>query len=80
MTFTFKLERLDGTPADPPTFKTTMLSWSPGDTIPLGANRTLRVVAIREDDADQAPVLVVEDCPEQPLASDAAQLQSSAHG
>jgi hypothetical protein len=23
MTFTFKLDRLDGTPADPPTFKTT---------------------------------------------------------
>jgi hypothetical protein len=29
--------------------------------IPLGRDRTLRVVAIRDDDADQAPVLVVQD-------------------
>jgi hypothetical protein len=36
MTFTFKLERLDGTPAEPSSFETTVLSWSPGDTIPLG--------------------------------------------
>jgi hypothetical protein len=35
--------------------------WLPGDTIPLGAQRTLRVVRVRDDDADQAPVLVVED-------------------
>lgn len=70
MTFTYKLEQQDGAPADPPTLRTA----SPtrlGDTIPLG-QRTLRVVAIRDDDADQAAVLVVEGCPEQPLASDAA--------
>jgi hypothetical protein len=29
MTQTFKLERLDGTPAEPPTLKTTVLAWSP---------------------------------------------------
>jgi hypothetical protein len=34
MTHIFKLERLDGTPADPPSFKTTVLAWNPGDTIP----------------------------------------------
>jgi hypothetical protein len=33
--------------------------WKAGDTIPLGG-RTLRVVRIRDDDADQPPVLVVE--------------------
>jgi hypothetical protein len=33
MTFTFNLERLDGTPADPPSFKTSVLVWNPGDTI-----------------------------------------------
>jgi hypothetical protein len=60
MTHTFKLERLDGTPADPPSFKTTVLSWTPGDTIPLGS-RTLQVVQVRHDDADELPVLVVED-------------------
>jgi hypothetical protein len=61
MTFTFKLERLDGTPADPPSFKTSVLVWNPGDTIPLSASRTLQVVRVRDDDADQAPVLVVQD-------------------
>jgi hypothetical protein len=60
MTFTFKLERLDGTPAEPPSFKTTVLVWQPGDTIPL-RNRTLQVVRVRDNDADQTPVLVVED-------------------
>jgi hypothetical protein len=61
MTFTFKLERLDGTPAGPPSFKTTVLVWNPGDTIPLGPNRTLQVVRVRDEDADQPPVLVVAD-------------------
>jgi hypothetical protein len=35
----------------------------PGDTIPLTAERTLRVLGVRDDDADQPPVLVVEDLP-----------------
>jgi hypothetical protein len=61
MTFTIKLERADGTPAEPPSIGTTVTNWRPGDTIPLGRSRTLRVIAIRDDDADQAPVLVVED-------------------
>jgi hypothetical protein len=59
--FAFRLEQEDGTSADPPMLKTAVPSWRPGDTIPLGRGRTLRLVAIRDDDADQAPVLVVED-------------------
>jgi hypothetical protein len=61
MTFTIKLERADGTPADPPSISSTVTNWRPGDTIPLSAKRTLQVVRIRDDDADQAPVLVVQD-------------------
>jgi hypothetical protein len=61
MTYTFRLERLDGTPADPPSFKSSVLVWNPGDTIPLGPNRTLQVVRVRDEDADQPPVLVVAD-------------------
>jgi hypothetical protein len=60
MTFSYKLEQKDGTPADPPAVRTAAPT-RPGDTIPLGAKRTLRVVAIRDDDADQPPRLVVED-------------------
>jgi hypothetical protein len=58
--FLYRLEQEDGTPADPPTLKTAVPDWRSGDTIPLGG-RTLRVLPVRDDDADQAPVLVVED-------------------
>jgi hypothetical protein len=61
MTHTFKLERLDGTPAEPATFKTTILVWNPGDTIPLSAGRTLQVIRLRYVDGEELPVLVVED-------------------
>jgi hypothetical protein len=45
--FAFKLERADGTPADPPTFKTAVPTWQRGDTIPLGKDRTLQVIGTR---------------------------------
>ena len=50
MTHTFRLERLDGAPADPPTFRTVATLWEPDDTIPLGASRTLQVVRVRDDE------------------------------
>jgi len=56
----FRLETADGTPADPPTVESAVPNWSAGDAIPLGA-RTLRVVDVRYDEADDASVLVVED-------------------
>jgi hypothetical protein len=59
--FAFRLERADGTPAEPRTFEAAVPNWRPGDTIHLARERTLRVVAIRDDDADQPPTLVVED-------------------
>jgi hypothetical protein len=68
--FTYRLEHEDGTPADPPTFHTVVPTWRAGDTIPLGAGRTLRVVATRDDDADQPPALVVE--PVRPSMNDNA--------
>jgi hypothetical protein len=60
MAFMFRLVQEDGSPADPPTLKSAVPDWRPGDTIPLGI-RTLRVVAVRDDDADQPPALMVED-------------------
>jgi hypothetical protein len=57
--FTYRLEHEDGTPADPPTFHTVVPTSRAGDTIPRG-RRTLRMVAIRDDDAGQPPALVVE--------------------
>lgn len=62
MAFAYRLEREDGTPADPPTFRTAVPNWRPGDVIPL-PHRSLRMVEVRDDDADQAPTLVVEDRP-----------------
>jgi hypothetical protein len=36
---------------------------SVSDQIPLNAERTLRVLGVRDEDADKPPVLVVEDMP-----------------
>jgi hypothetical protein len=47
MAFTFKLEHEDGTPAEPLVLQTAVPNWSAGDTIPLSAERALRVVEIR---------------------------------
>jgi hypothetical protein len=60
MAFLFKLETRDGSPAEPPTLSSAVPNWRAGDTIPLG-RRALRVVAVRDEDADSPPVLVVED-------------------
>jgi hypothetical protein len=61
--FLFRLETADGAPAVPPTLMSAVPNWRAGDTIHLGRS-TLRVVATRDDDADQPPVLVVEGlCP-----------------
>jgi hypothetical protein len=57
--FLFRLETVDGAPADPPTLSAAVPNWSIGDTIPLG-RRTLRVIGKRDDDAEQPPVLAVE--------------------
>ena len=61
--FLFKLETVDGAAAEPSSLSSAAPNWAPGQTIHLG-RRTLRVVAVRDDDADQPPVLVVEDLAE----------------
>ena len=52
--FLFRLETPEGAPAEPPTLSSAVPNWKAGDMIPLGG-RSLRVVAIRDDDADQPP-------------------------
>jgi hypothetical protein len=64
MTFTIRLEQADGTPAEPPTIQSTVTNWRTGDTIPLGRERTLRVVGIVVTNEDEPPVLIVEDVAE----------------
>ena len=46
--------------SQPPTFATAVPNWSLGDVIPLG-HRSLRVIGKRDDDADQPPVLIVDE-------------------
>jgi hypothetical protein len=58
MAFTFRLGQEDGTPADPPVLHTAVPNWHAGDTIPLGAERMLRVVETRS--VDEELVLVVK--------------------
>jgi hypothetical protein len=64
MSFTFRLEQADGTPADPPTIKSTVTNWRVGETIPLGRERTLRVVGIVVSNDEEPSVLIVEDTAE----------------
>jgi hypothetical protein len=60
MAFMFKLEHEDGTPAELPTLHTAVPNWSPGDTIPLGRDKTLFVIEVRTGrSVDDNPVLVV---------------------
>jgi hypothetical protein len=66
--FTYRLEHQDGTPADPPTLKAAVPNWRAGDIIPARRRQDISVIAIRDDDADQPPALVVEDRPQRPLA------------
>ena len=61
MTFTFKLEQANGTPAEPPTLRSAVPNWRVGDTIPLGRDRALRVVGIVVSNDDEPSVLIVED-------------------
>ncbi|MFL5920035.1 MAG: hypothetical protein ACJ75Q_10960 [Gaiellaceae bacterium] len=58
--FLFRLELSDGAPAEPSTIEVAVPNMRVGDSVPLGKG-TLRVVAVRDDDADQPPVLIVED-------------------
>jgi hypothetical protein len=64
MAFTFKLEHKDGTPADPPAFRSLPgTSWNAGDVLHLGSERALRVVGSRlveNLDGDPVRVLIVE--------------------
>ena len=60
MAFLFRLETAEGEPAEPETLASAVPNWRTGDTIPLG-RKTLRVVRVRDEEADQPPVLVVED-------------------
>ena len=60
----FKLERTGWRPRRSADIPNRGLCVAPGDTIPLGATRTLRVVEVRRDEPDDPPVLVVEDMAE----------------
>ncbi len=56
-TFTYGLELEDGKPADPPVLHTAVPTWHAGDTIPLAASKTLRVIETRFVDEDPVPVV-----------------------
>jgi hypothetical protein len=56
----FRLKTPAGEPADPPTLSAAVPNQPVGSRMRLG-RRTLVVVGRRDDDADQPPVLIVED-------------------
>jgi hypothetical protein len=67
--FLFRLETVDGAPAEPSRLEASVPNWRVGDVISLGS-RQLRVIGKRDDDADQAPVLVVEECGGEPSGNE----------
>jgi hypothetical protein len=71
MTFTVRLEQADGTPAEQPSIVSTVTNWRTGDTIPLGRDRTLRVVGIVARAEDEPPGLIVRTWPKERLAPNA---------
>jgi hypothetical protein len=58
--FRFRLETANRATAEPSTLTAAVPDWPIGSMIYLG-KRTLRVIGKRDDDADQPPVLIVED-------------------
>jgi hypothetical protein len=58
--FAYKLVHEDGTPANPPILHTAVPTWRAGDTIPLGADSSLRVIEVLLRSPEDDPVLVVE--------------------
>jgi hypothetical protein len=58
--FLFKLETTDGKPAEPSQFSSAVPNWRTSHTIHFG-HKALRVVDVRDYDADSPPVLIVED-------------------
>jgi hypothetical protein len=58
--FLFKLETLAGEPAEPSELSRAVPNWEPGHTIHFG-HETMRVGGVRADDADEPPVLIVEE-------------------
>ena len=54
------MEAVEGEPAEPPTLSVAVPNWKPGDVVHT-RGKALQVVALRDDDADEPPVLVVED-------------------
>jgi hypothetical protein len=56
--FLFRLETPEGAPAQPSTLSSAVPNCRAGDTIHLG-RRTLRVVDVRDGEADQPPMLIV---------------------
>jgi hypothetical protein len=60
MTFTFKLEQAEGTPAEPPSVRLAVSNMRVGDTIPIGRDETLRVVGVVAGaELDDDPTLIV---------------------
>jgi hypothetical protein len=58
--FLFRLEAQEGIAADPATLESAIANWKPGDSLISDEERCV-LVGIRDDDADQPPVLIVEE-------------------
>ena len=51
--YQFRLQWTDGSPADPPTYRSSTLNWRQGDTIPFNAERTFAFSASGCDSTEE---------------------------
>lgn len=58
--FTFSMQLADGSPADPPTFVSSMPNWNVGDNVMVGATPRYVITATEYDADDDVTTWVVE--------------------
>jgi hypothetical protein len=58
--FHFRLTRLDGSPADPPTFVSAVPNWQAGDVATIRPGLAYQVVRVEQADEHSNLTLVVE--------------------
>ena len=63
-----RLQRTDGSPADPPTYRSSTLNWRQGDKIPLTASGRCAFSAFATTTRISRPHWSLRTCPDRALA------------
>jgi hypothetical protein len=67
--FTYRLLKIDGTPADKPTFRSSECDWHVGDKVLIRPGVEYRIVGLQEPPDDRERRLDRRVCPERPTGT-----------